>query len=44
MENHRLPRKGGGLCRLAGWFPLLMAIYAVNFAALKLRGELSIKR
>ena len=31
--------KGGGLCRLAGWFPLLMVIHAVNLAALRLRGR-----
>jgi SAM-dependent methyltransferase len=29
--------KGGGLCRLAGWFPIRMALHGANYIALKVR-------
>lgn len=31
--------KGGGLCRVAGWFPLAMAIHAANLIAFTLTGR-----
>jgi SAM-dependent methyltransferase len=31
--------RGGGLCRLAGWFPLLMGLHAANLVARMLRGR-----
>jgi SAM-dependent methyltransferase len=29
--------KGGGLCRLAGWFPIRMALHGANYVAFKVR-------
>lgn len=29
--------KGGGLCSLAGWFPVALALHAINLVAFKLR-------
>jgi SAM-dependent methyltransferase len=37
-EIVRYIEKGGGLCRLAGWFPLLMAIHLANLLAFRLGG------
>jgi SAM-dependent methyltransferase len=31
--------KGGGLCSLAGWFPIAMAVHAANLLAFRLRGR-----
>jgi SAM-dependent methyltransferase len=31
--------KGGGVCRLASWFPLLMSLHVLNWLAFRLRGR-----
>ncbi len=31
--------KGGGLCSLAGWFPIAMAVHAANLLAFRLKGR-----
>jgi|GEM_PF-5938497 len=35
----RYIEKGGGACRLASWFPLLMTIHAANILAYRVRGR-----